>query len=62
MPRSNSPRESCLVGIHHGHGLSTHGSENQGMQVTEGSGRLLVLAVRERSEWGCTMALVASES
>ena len=31
------------------------------MQVTEGSGRLLVLAVGERSEWGRTMALVASE-
>ena len=30
-------------------------------QVTEGSGRLLVLAVGERSEWGRTMALVASE-
>ena len=32
------------------------------MQVTEGSGRLLVLAVGERSEWGRTMAMVASES
>ena len=31
-------------------------------QVTEGSGRLLVLAVGERSEWGRTMALVASEA
>ena len=30
-------------------------------QVTEGSGRLLVLAVGEHSEWGRTMALVASE-
>ncbi len=30
-------------------------------QVTEGSGRLLVLAVGERSEWGRTMAMVASE-
>ena len=30
--------------------------------MTEGSGRLLVLAVGERSEWGRTMAMVASES
>ena len=29
--------------------------------MTEGSGRLLVLAVGECSEWGRTMALVASE-
>ncbi|KAK9840937.1 hypothetical protein WJX81_001285 [Elliptochloris bilobata] len=33
-----------------------------GTQVTEGSGRLLVLAVGGRSEWGRTMAMVASES
>ena len=31
-------------------------------QVTEGSGRALVVAVGESSEWGRTMALVASES
>ncbi len=31
-------------------------------QVTEGSGRLLVLAVGGRSEWGRTMAMVASEA
>ena len=33
----------------------------RGRQVTEGSGRMLVLAVGERSEWGRTMAMVASE-
>ena len=31
-------------------------------QVTEGSGRLLVLAVGKDSEWGRTMALVATEA
>ena len=30
--------------------------------MTEGSGRLLVLAVGGRSEWGKTMAMVATES
>ena len=30
-------------------------------QVTEGSGRMLVLAVGEQSEWGRTMALVVGE-
>lgn len=32
------------------------------MQVTEGSGSVLVTAVGENSEWGKTMALVRSES
>ncbi len=32
------------------------------MQVTEGSGRMLVLAVGEQSEWGRTMALVVGEA
>jgi Ca2+-transporting ATPase len=31
-------------------------------QVTEGSGRVLVLAVGPNSEWGRTMALVQGES
>jgi Ca2+-transporting ATPase len=31
------------------------------LQVTEGSGRMLVLAVGEQSEWGRTMALVVGE-
>lgn len=31
-------------------------------QVTEGSGRMLVVAVGTESEWGRTMALVASEA
>lgn len=31
-------------------------------QVTEGSGRMLVLAVGEDSEWGRTMALVVGEA
>ena len=31
-------------------------------QVTEGSGRMLVLAVGADSEWGRTMALVATEA
>ena len=30
-------------------------------QVTEGSGRMLVVAVGENSEWGRTMALVVGE-
>ena len=30
-------------------------------QVTEGSGRMLVVAVGEHSEWGRTMALVVGE-
>jgi Ca2+-transporting ATPase len=33
-----------------------------GTQVTEGSGRVLVIAVGEHSEWGRTMALVVGES
>ncbi|KAL4450031.1 hypothetical protein ABPG77_010700 [Micractinium sp. CCAP 211/92] len=33
-----------------------------GTQVTEGSGRMLVLAVGEHSEWGRTMALVVGEA
>lgn len=33
-----------------------------GTQVTEGSGRMLVLAVGENSEWGRTMALVVGEA
>ena len=33
-----------------------------GMQVTEGSGRMLVMAVGGQSEWGRTMALVATEA
>ncbi|KAL4452347.1 hypothetical protein ABPG75_008009 [Micractinium tetrahymenae] len=33
-----------------------------GTQVTEGSGRMLVLAVGEQSEWGRTMALVVGEA
>ena len=32
------------------------------MQVTEGSGKVLVTAVGVHSEWGKTMALVAGES
>ncbi|EFN57544.1 hypothetical protein CHLNCDRAFT_6358, partial [Chlorella variabilis] len=32
-----------------------------GTQITEGSGRMLVLAVGEQSEWGRTMALVVGE-
>ena len=32
------------------------------MQVTEGSGKVLVTAVGVESEWGKTMALVAGES
>ncbi len=31
-------------------------------QVTEGSGRMLVVAVGTESEWGRTMALVATEA
>lgn len=31
-------------------------------QVTEGSGRMLVIAVGEQSEWGRTMALVVGEA
>ena len=31
-------------------------------QVTEGSGRMLVVAVGAESEWGRTMALVATEA
>lgn len=31
------------------------------IQVTEGSGRMLVVAVGEHSEWGRTMALVVGE-
>lgn len=33
-----------------------------GTQVTEGSGRVLIIAVGEHSEWGRTMALVIGES
>jgi P-type Ca2+ transporter type 2C len=33
-----------------------------GTQVTEGSGKVLVVAVGERSEWGRTMSLVVGES
>ena len=33
-----------------------------GTQVTEGSGRVLLIAVGEHSEWGRTMALVVGES
>lgn len=33
-----------------------------GVQVTEGSGRMLVVAVGVQSEWGRTMALVATEA
>ncbi|EFN50910.1 hypothetical protein CHLNCDRAFT_59377 [Chlorella variabilis] len=33
-----------------------------GTQVTEGSGRMLVIAVGEQSEWGRTMALVVGEA
>ena len=33
-----------------------------GVQVTEGSGRMLVVAVGSQSEWGRTMALVATEA
>lgn len=32
------------------------------LQVTEGSGAVLVVAVGENSEWGKTMALVRTES
>jgi Ca2+-transporting ATPase len=32
------------------------------MQVTEGSGKVMVTAVGVESEWGKTMALVAGES
>ncbi len=33
-----------------------------GVKVTEGSGRMLVVAVGSQSEWGRTMALVATEA
>jgi len=54
---------ACHLAYHREEGCACKpASEPKGRaQVTEGSGRLLVLAVGERSEWGRTMAMVASE-
>jgi hypothetical protein len=60
-----APRERCAAsaaGRGRRRGARRRARARARAQVTEGSGRLLVLAVGGRSEWGRTMAMVASEA